>query len=251
MRARFPILLCAVALCLTTVPGARGQGDPDATFAQANAAYAAKNYREAIGGYESLVKNGRWSASVFYDLGNSYFRGEDFGRAILNYERALALQPSQPEAQSNLRFVRDQSRALELTKSWPEEHLAFLSTTQYTWLAVVAFWGAIFILAGLYFARRRAVVWIFTLILLCTIGAGSVFAVYAFEEGRGGRDHAIVTGKALQARLATAENAGTVLVLPPGSEIKILSTRGQWSYAALPNELRGWIPATSAERVRL
>jgi len=42
-----------------------------------------------------------------------------------------------------------------------------------------------------------------------------------------------------------------VLALPSGSEIKILSLRGNWIYAALPNDLRGWIPAESAERVRL
>ena len=55
----------------------------------------------------------------------------------------------------------------------------------------------------------------------------------------------------IQARRAPAETAGTALVRPPGSEIKILSTRGQWSYAQLPNDLRGWIPANSAQRVRL
>ena len=42
-----------------------------------------------------------------------------------------------------------------------------------------------------------------------------------------------------------------VLALPPGSEIRILSTRGDWTYAALPNDLRGWIPAKHAEQVRL
>ena len=62
---------------------------------------------------------------------------------------------------------------------------------------------------------------------------------------------AIVIGKNVQARLATAENAGAVLAIPAGSEIKILSTRGNWIYAALPNELRGWLPAESTERVRL
>jgi len=41
------------------------------------------------------------------------------------------------------------------------------------------------------------------------------------------------------------------LALPPGSEVKIVSTRGDWIYAALPNNLRGWIPAKNAERVRL
>jgi hypothetical protein len=60
-----------------------------------------------------------------------------------------------------------------------------------------------------------------------------------------------VTGKDVQARLATADTANSVLALPEGSEIKILSTRGDWIYAALPNNLRGWIPAKSTELVRL
>jgi hypothetical protein len=39
--------------------------------------------------------------------------------------------------------------------------------------------------------------------------------------------------------------------LPAGSEIKIVSQRGDWVYAVLPNNLRGWIPSNSAEQVRL
>ncbi len=247
MRIRILLLLCAASIAFA--PAARAQAD--ATFAKANAAYAAGHYPEAVKAYEELVKGHHWSASVFYDLGNACFRAGDPGRAILNYERALALNPNQPEAQANLRVVRDQARALELSDNWPETHLDFLTADQYAILCAVAFWLAAFTLAALLFMRRRPVVWVFALLLLYAIAGGSAYAVWAFENGRHGRDLAIVTAPQIQARLATAENAGTVLVLPPGSEIKILSTRGAWSYAQLPNDLRGWIPATSAERVRL
>lgn len=248
MRAQIFILL-ALIVCLTSKGLA--QVNPEDAFASANTAYAAGHFPEAIKTYEGLVQDHHWSANLFYDLGNAYFRAGDSGRAILNYERALALNPTQPEAQANLRLVREQARALELAPTWPEEHLAFLTTDQYAMTAAIAFWCAAFIVAGLFFARRRAVVWVFTLLLLAVIVGGSAFAISAFENGHSGRDAAIVTAPKIQARLATAENAGTVLVLPPGSEVKILSTRGQWSYAALPNDLRGWIPAHSAERVRL
>ena len=60
-----------------------------------------------------------------------------------------------------------------------------------------------------------------------------------------------MTGKNIEARLATADNASSILALPPGSEIKVLSEWGDCIYAALPSDLRGWIPAKSAERVRL
>jgi hypothetical protein len=70
------------------------------------------------------------------------------------------------------------------------------------------------------------------------------------ENGNRGASLAIVLGRNIEARLATAENANTVLALPPGSEVMLLSTRGDWSYAALPNNLQGWIPTRSAELVR-
>jgi hypothetical protein len=80
---------------------------------------------------------------------------------------------------------------------------------------------------------------------------GALYALYTVENGTRGDSLAIVTEKNINARLATADNANSVLALPAGSEIKILSTRGDWSYAALPNNLRGWIPTKSAESVRL
>ena len=82
-------------------------------------------------------------------------------------------------------------------------------------------------------------------------GGCALYALYTVENGTRGDSLAIVTGKNINARLATADNANSVLALPAGSEIKILSNRGDWSYAALPNNLLGWIPTKSAESVRM
>jgi hypothetical protein len=79
----------------------------------------------------------------------------------------------------------------------------------------------------------------------------SIFAIFTLENGTRGEALAVVTAKEVEARLATADNAKSILLLPAGSEITILSERGDWIYAALPNDQRGWIPASSAERVRL
>ncbi len=247
---RAPILAFLLAFCVTST--LRAADGADTTFARANADYAAGKYATAIEGFESLVKNGHWNASVFYDLGNAYFRKNDLGRAILNYERALALDPAQPEARANLQLVRDRARALELRTGWAEQHLDFLTRDQYTWLAAIAFWGAVAIGMGLNFSKRRPVVWTFTLVLLGAIAAGAAAAAYQLENGSSGRNLAeSVVDKDVIARLAAAESVGAVLTLPPGSEIKILSTRGSWDYAALPNDQLGWIPHGSAEPVRL
>jgi hypothetical protein len=169
----------------------------------------------------------------------------------LNYERALALERHHPEATANIQIARDEGRALELKQSRPERYLQFASVNQYSVVAAIAFWLAILAVVSLIFARRRSATLIAMLIFCLLISAVSIYAAYALELGANGSALAIVTGKEVQARLATADTANSVLALPPGSEIKILSTRGDWIYAALPNDLRGWIPAKDAQQVRL
>src|SRR4030081_2618451 len=104
VSAGFIAILCGAVSAASSF--AQAEGD----FTKANQEYAQGHFKEAISGYEALVRAGQWSANLFYDLGNAYFRTSDFGRAILNYERALALQPNHPEAQANLSLARDQAR---------------------------------------------------------------------------------------------------------------------------------------------
>src|SRR6266568_3218216 len=241
----------AIFFCLIFGMALSVFAQPDAEFAKANQAFAQGHFKEAIANYETLIRDGQWSANVFYDLGNAYFRTGDFGRAILNYERALVLEPHHPEATANLQIARDEAHALELQPGRLERYLEFASVNQYTVTAAVAFWIAAFCLAVLVFTRRRSRATLTLLLVMLLISAGGIVATWQLERGSEGSALAVVTGKDVQARLATADTANSVLALPPGSEVKILSTRGDWIYAALPNTLRGWIPAKNAEQVRL
>ncbi|PYJ09474.1 MAG: hypothetical protein DMF06_09900 [Verrucomicrobia bacterium] len=241
--------IAALALVCAAVSFARA--DQDSPFARANQEYSEGHFQEAIKSYESLVASGQWSANLFYDLGNAWFRVGDFGQAILNYERALALEPHHPEATANLALVRDEARALELKRTPLERYVEAGTSSQYSIAASIAFWSLLLLVARLFFARRRSAALVSLTIFSTIIFAAAVFAIYSLETGSRGETLAIVTRKEIVARLATADSAGAVLALPPGSEIKVLSQRGDWVYAALPNDLRGWIPASGAQRVRL
>src|SRR5881296_3235909 len=138
--------LIAFLFCTLPTPSLLAQAD--AEFAKANQEFAQGHFKEAISGYEALIRSGQWSANVFYDLGNAYFRTGDFGRAILNYERALALEPHHPEATANLQIARDEAHALELQPGRLERYLEFASVNQYTVTATVAFWIAVFCLTA-------------------------------------------------------------------------------------------------------
>jgi tetratricopeptide (TPR) repeat protein len=248
-RSGCSIALFSAILCLFVAASAFAQAD--AEFAKANNEYAQGHFKEAVEGYQALVGAHHWNANLFYDLGNAYFRTGDFGRAILNYERALALDRHHPEAMANLQIARDEARALELQPTRLERYLQFASINQYSIAAAVAFWLGIFGLVTLIFKRRRSTALMSLSILCLLVCVVAVWAIYTLDKGSRGPALAIVTGNDVQARLATADTANSVLALPPGSEIKILSTRGDWMYAALPNDLRGWIQAKNAEQVRL
>jgi tetratricopeptide (TPR) repeat protein len=243
--------LPAIFFCLYVAIASSAFAQSNSEFAKANQQYAQGNFKEAITSYEAQVRAGQWNASLFYDLGNAYFRTRDFGRAILNYERALALDNHHPEATANLQIARDESRALELQPTRLERYLQFATINQYSIAAAVALWLGIFGIVALIFARRRSAGLMSLSILCLLVCAVAACAIRTLDNGSEGRTLAIVTGTDVQARLATADTANSVLALPPGSEIKILSTRGDWMYATLPNDLRGWIQTKSAEQVRL
>src|SRR5437773_838466 len=173
----------------------------DAQFTKANQDYAQGHFAEAISSYEALASAGQWSANLFYDLGNAYFRTGDFGHAILNYERALALERHHPEAAANLQIARDEARALEIQQRWPERYLQFASVNQYSTAAAVAFWTGAFCMVGLIFTRRRSHRLIALLILSLSAFALAIFASYEIDYGSKGRSLAVVIVSGVQARL--------------------------------------------------
>src|ERR1041385_1533809 len=134
--------LVALLFSALAIPSVLAQ--TDAEFSKANQEFAQGHFKEAISAYEALIRDGQWSASVFYDLGNAYFRVGDFGRAILNYERALALERHHPEATANLQIARDEAHSLEIQPGWAERYLQFASVNQYSVIGAIAFWLGVF-----------------------------------------------------------------------------------------------------------
>jgi tetratricopeptide (TPR) repeat protein len=249
MKLRNPAVyfFCYATVWVFLKSSALAQIEPQ--FAKANQEYATGHFKEAIDGYETLARQGGWSANLFYNLGNSYFHTGDFGRAILNYERALALDRRHPEAQANLHIVRDEARALEIAPAGGESLAQFAGASQCTIAAAIALWVVLFSIAGWIFWRHSSLAMTLAIISL-SVFVLAVLSSFWIENGNRGRGLAVVTQN-VEARLATADSARSVLTLPAGSEIRILSKRGDWVYAALPNNLRGWVPTKSAEQVRL
>ncbi len=218
-------------------------------FEDANLLYDQGKFSEAKERYENLVAEGKWSANLFYNLGNAHQRLGAPGEAILDYERALLLDPGHAEARANLNFMRGQTGAVTWPVSWMDWLVPGRWSDAYAVGGAVSGWIAVFLLARILLTPRRekTELWIGT-VAAALIAGYAAAAVWYLEQNRA---LAIVTAPTAEVHLAPAESATAADALPAGSHVRVLSERGDWIYCERPTQGRGWIPAKALERVRL
>jgi tetratricopeptide (TPR) repeat protein len=114
----------------------------------ANQLYETGQYLQSAQAYQQLVDQGYVDSSLYYNLGNAYFKAGDFGRAVLNFRRAEQLAPRDADIEANLELARAQAidqldwnpeqrgileTLTELTQEWITlDELALAALT--TWL---------------------------------------------------------------------------------------------------------------------
>jgi tetratricopeptide (TPR) repeat protein len=77
-------------------------GEKERHFAEGNTYYQNGQYTKAVEAYQKIVDMGYESGSVYYNLGNCYYKMQDIGRTILYYERAKRLIPGDEDLKANL-----------------------------------------------------------------------------------------------------------------------------------------------------
>jgi len=227
-----------IALATFLVPFCTGfAGVPDG-FETGNTLYAQSKFKEARQAYETVLQSGNYSANLFYNLANTDFRLGDSGMAALNYERALALEPSHPEARANLAFVRIQTGSKTTPASWGDVFFLDLSPNAYAVMAAIGGWTVLFCLVAACFKKPRRT------ILATALFAGMlcVYSIGAIRFLQVDSSFAIITANRGDARFAPMDNATLVETLPAGSHVQILTRSGEWAYCDLPNGNRAWLP---------
>ena len=221
-------------------PGeASGPGDG---FAAGNAAYAAGDFPRAATAYEAQVRRGQYSANLFYNLADAYYRQGDRGRAILNYQRALILDPAHAEAAANLAFVRGGNKAATpVQSSRVAEGLP--------WFTAAAGWLAVAGLAAGACRRRWRVVGLGAAAVGLLGCIGGIVALRSFDESADNAARAVVVADSAPALYAPADNSKVVTRLTAGGEVRVLSDQGAWVYALLGDGTRAWLAADKIERV--
>ena len=82
--------------------GVQGFADEkERLFSEGNRLYQEGKYSEALETYQKILNMGYESGSIFYNMGNCYYKILDIGRTILFYERAMKLMPGDEDLKAN------------------------------------------------------------------------------------------------------------------------------------------------------
>ena len=233
-------ILRVLAVCLLFAGHAWAAADSDG-FRRGNALYAAGDFAGAAGAYETQVRRGEYTANLFYNLADAYYRQGDRGRAILNYQRALILDPAHAEAAANLAFVRGVKPTTLAHADWIGTTLPWL-TAAAGWLAVA---GLVIVVAG----RRTRVAGFMLLGVGVLAAAAGVAASWPLDDSAGNATRAVVITENAPALYAPADNSKVVTNLTAGGEVRILSDQGAWVYVRLGDGTLAWIASSKIERL--
>lgn len=246
---KYMAMMFLALLCTVTPAGAQS------LVSQANEAYRNGDYARAVELYEQSGEQDGTSAAYFYNLGNAYYKSGLYPRAILNYERALLLDPGNDDVRFNLEMaqarIADKIEPLGtfFLDQWFTTLRNLFSSNVWAVIAVVAF---LIFLAGVvvYFFVDR-VVWrkigFFAglLALLITIGANWFAAVQKQQLTQ--RESAIVFAPTIIAKSSPSESGTDLFVLHEGTKVYIVDRVGEWSEIRLEDGNRGWIPTDRLE----
>ena len=248
--------LLALLLLLPAHFASAQQSAADSLWTAGVAAYTDGDWAGASGAWSAIRELGVESPELYYNLGNAFFKQDDLAHAILNYERALKLDPSYSDARFNLEFaqgfVQDKIEAVPefFLEVWGRKMCWLLPSD--TWaglflLLLAATLGCVllFLLGRSVAARRTGFIAGIVALLLALLCMG--FAFWQRTDYHKA-DGAIVTRPVTTVQSSPGRDASKDLfVLHEGTKVKLLDEVGTWRNIELADGRQGWLPEADLE----
>ncbi len=217
---------------------------------------AQRLYREALAGFEALIRDGVRNGHLYYNAANTQVRLGELGGAVANYRRALRLLPGDKDVRRNLAFARGlcavkiaPSAAGAVAESllfWHYETSPRARTT--VALAAYALFWLLLVFRRL--ASRRLPLLTATAFIACLIGLAVGCSVAWDTMAAAYRAQGVVTAHDTPLRKGNGAGYEPQLQrpLPEGVEFRIIERRPDteanlWFHVELRDGTDGWLRA--------
>ena len=230
----------------------------DTLFTQANSAYKNSDYSLALKAYRQIEKNGKKSADLYYNLGNTYYKLNKIAPSIYYYEKALLLQPGMEDAKHNLAFAeRMRIDAFEkipktFLQNSSEKLIYPVHYNTWAWITVVfAFLTGIFFLWYYFsvYTDKKRLYFILSFISLLLMLTTLFFTVKAHHHELKDQP-AIVFSPKVSIKSEPLLSASESFVLHEGTKVNIEKSVDDWYKIKLSDGKIGWIPKSDVRKLK-
>jgi tetratricopeptide (TPR) repeat protein len=224
---------------------------PVQLFEAANTAYKNKNYDLSIEAYNKLLEQGYKTSEVYYNLGNAYYKKEQIGLAVLNFEKAYKLAPSDEDIRYNLKLANLKTidrlspvPQLSIVEKW-DHFIASLSSQGWAIVSIVFVWLALMGFAVYLFVTSWRRTGFYTGLVLLVFAAFFGSLSYTQTRSEYGADQAILTSTSTYIKSAPDASGTDLFMVHEGIKMSILDKVGDWTKVRLADGKVGWVQRTN------
>ncbi|PLW99836.1 MAG: hypothetical protein C0594_16510 [Marinilabiliales bacterium] len=211
--------------------------------------YDKGNYEIAAKYYQELIDSGYVASELYYNMGNVMYKLNNIPAAILNYERALLMNPNDEEIQFNLKmanqYVIDNVEKIPelFVSTWFSDFLNNLSFDAWAKYSVILFIVFLILLSIYFFSRivtlKKFSFWMGILSLLFSV-LFFYFASIQFDETME-QNAAIVFTPSVTVKGSPDESGTDLFQVHEGLKVYVQDEVGEWVEIKIADGNVGWI----------
>ena len=195
---------------------------------------------------------------MYYNLGNAYYKSNDIAHSILNYERALLLDPSNEDIQFNLELARSKAVDKNAIVSelffvrWFRDFSSIMPVDGWAKCGILCFIVLILCLTLFIFNKKsktKKIIFIFALLsLICTILANVIASNQ--KDKMNYRESAIIMEPSVTVRSTPSTSGTELFILHEGKKVTIKDdSMKEWKEIEIEDGNIGWLPASAIEQI--
>ena len=249
--------ISAMIIALLCLLGIANAQNLEQAFEQGNKLYAEGNFKAAAAQYQKVIDEGYSSSKLYYNAGNAYYKQKMYAKAILNYERAYKLNPSDGDINHNLQLARLQIRdnvdsiPTFFVVRWFNGLRNLLSANGWAWFSLVSFLLAGILFLCYYFTGTlliKKITFGSSALLLCLF----LFSVWTSNSKTHQIKHpadAVILSPVVVVRSSPDQSGKDLFIVHEGIKITFTETPPVpgWREVKIADGNTGWVEANTFE----
>jgi len=244
-------MLCLVLLCFgfLSFSPQKAMADSAATFVNGIQQYKAGKFKEAATTFESLAAGPAKNPYLYYNTGNAYLKAGDLGRAVLWYERAKGLLPSDPDLAFNLDYAMGLVKDKNESSPEIQDVLFFwdrLFPARVIQGTAILFSFVFFSWASFRVVKNRKIFSGIGMILCVVFVLVTMMALVQYQQ-KAFNINAVIVQEEVFVRSGTTDTATKLFSLHAGTKVRVEDQREGYLKIRFSKDRVGWVKTLDAE----